>query len=108
MQVGDEIWCHDYRTHTRPWFKEIITGETRQSWILGNNSQYKVNKKTMLESLGQWGSRRWYTDDARNTKRWLDRNAWRIAKAVEGCHDADILKKIAVLVGYQEQPSDPE
>jgi hypothetical protein len=105
MQTGDEIWCHDTTSHTHPWFKETISAETSQSWLLGQCGQYKVNKKTMLENMGQYGDRRWYSDEDRASKMWVDQNRWKIAKVVEGCQDIDLLGKIAAVIGCDCCPS---
>lgn len=108
MNVGDKIWCHDYRSHRRPWFDETITGETRQSWLVGFHGAYKVNKKTMQENCGTMGHRQWYTETAKYVRLWLGKHPRAIAAQVETCKDVDLLLKIAALVGYEaEAPALP-
>lgn len=105
MQIGDKLWCHDYRSNRTPWFEAEITGETKQSWILMHS---KVNKKTMLENCGNMGHRQWYTETARFVRLWLSKHPRAIAAQVETCKDVDLLLKIAALIGYEaEVPTVP-
>lgn len=105
MQIGDTIWCHDFRSQTRPWFEHEITGETRQSWIVG---PYKVNKKTMSENLGSYGSRKWHTRDSMNESRWVRANRYKIAEKVQLCQDAKVLYQVAQVLGFDvTDPSAP-
>lgn len=105
-QIGDTLWCHDYRSNRRPWFEETITGETKQSWLVGAVG-YKVNKKTMLENQGAYGHRAWHTPTSKFVKLWLNEHPRKIAAQVEQCKDVDLLLKIADLIGYAAPPATP-
>jgi hypothetical protein len=102
--IGTELWCHDYRSNRRPWFKQAVTGQTRLSWIVG---RCKINKKTMQENLGQWGNRQWFTEAAKARRDWIATNRPQIAGLVSAERDIDRLKQIAVVLGLSLPPPSP-
>lgn len=101
MKVGDTLWCHDHRDHRRPWFEKTITSETRMSWIVGDHGGFKVNKKTMLENMGAWGTRKWHTKESMDNEIWVSRNRYKIADSVQSCRDPEVLRQVAALVGHE-------
>lgn len=104
IEVGTELWARtDYG---RPdWVSERITGETKQSWLVGKWAT-KINKKTMLENLGQRGSRRWFTERGMEEDKFVTANRWKISKIVETL-GYEQLCKVAELVGYEPSSITP-
>lgn len=101
IQIGSRLFSKE-RYGRSNWESQEIVGETKQSWLIGNrNFPTKVNKKTMLENLKQYGARHWYTAEGASDKDWRDRNVYKLSKIVE-CQDTAILKRIAEIVGYTE------
>jgi hypothetical protein len=96
--IGTELWSRNSRDPRAGWQSFCVIGETRQSWLLdGSWKARKVNKKTMLENNGQWGSARFYTAEQKDAKIWSDKHRYAIARAVEGC-TVDKLKRVAELL----------
>jgi hypothetical protein len=105
VTVGDTIWEFDSNRRVYPKDKSIgsgpiwrehwvalpITGETSRSWIVGHGWPKKVPKK---------GPHRGYAfsqaeiDDLE----YVHDKCWRIAKQVERCDDANVLRKIEQLL----------
>lgn len=82
------------------WRAHTVTGETRDSWILGEPEGYKVNKKTMELRLREFYGmdRRAYTAAEKEDKVWRDKHARQIIHLVERA-DITTLRKIAGLLG---------
>jgi hypothetical protein len=104
LKIGDILWCHDYRSNSRRWFEKTISGETKQSWILGDGwSPHKVLKKDLTENQGAYGRLQWYTSESRENYLWINTHAPRMSEIVRDVTDMEILKQIAVLIGYEEK-----
>jgi hypothetical protein len=101
LKVGDTLWCHDGRSHSRPWFEDTIKGETRVSWLLGHAGDIRVNKKTMLENMGAYGNRRWHTPESKANIDWLSKHRSKITSIV-GSSDIDTLKAVAAIIKYDK------
>jgi hypothetical protein len=103
LKVGDVLWCYDYRSNSKPWFDKTITGETKQSWVIGEVwSTHKVLKKDLTENQGAYGRRQWFTSEGRDNYLWIHNHAPRMAEAVRTITDIELLKQIAELIGYNE------
>lgn len=101
IKVGTVLWCHDYRSNSHKWFAETITGQTKQSWIMeGTHHPSKLLKKTMMENMGAYGHRRWYTAGQKEEYLWINTHRRLIGAAVEGCGNIETLKQVAALIGY--------
>ena len=108
LKIGDTLWHQDDNGRLR-WCSAKVLSETKLSWIVADpkyadapTMHSKVNKKTMLESLGRYGHRRWYTVAQKDAKDWRDQHCGPIMNRVQFA-DADQLRQIAAIVGY-----DPE
>jgi hypothetical protein len=106
LKVGSKIWKFDvncrvyqrdargmahggpiYREH---WREVEITGETRVSWLTHYG---KAPKKGPHHG---WAfTLREVEDDC-----WVKDHRYRIADTVQRCHDAEVLRRVAEVVGY--------
>lgn len=97
--IGTTLWWISSRNRRQGWRSYVITGETRQSWLLGDRwSERKISKKTLRENNGQWGHEQFYTAEQRDNEVWVETNKYRIAGAVQACRDAAKLKQIAQIL----------
>lgn len=114
LKVGDTIYLFDdnartydqqtgeskYAAHFRSF---RIIGETKFSWLAGSEHRpSKVNKKTMLESVRDFGNRRWYTKTGKQDAIWRNQHRHNIREAIDRL-DADGLRKVAKQIGYNEK-----
>lgn len=103
IKIGDKLWTRDTSDHRAKWEEREITGETRQSWLLATQYGWakpnKVDKKTMDENLGRWGSQRWYTEADMRSHIFIQSCRNLIADRVRGESDAAKLKQIADILG---------
>jgi len=102
-KVGDTLWTINPRDRREGWKSYVITGETRQSWLVGEMrfTPAKVNKHTMLENHGQWGMQRWFTEQGMIDQRFMDEQRHHIARLVGVESDVAKLKKIAEIIGME-------
>jgi len=102
-KIGDKLWTRDTRDHRSKWEEHEIIAETKQSWLMRPIADWskpaKVNKKTMDESLGRWGSQRWYTDEGMRAHIFIQSNRGLIADRIRGETDTNKLRMIADLLG---------
>ncbi len=125
IRVGSVLWEFDennrvYREgssgpiYEEHFVKNFIIGENKVSWIvsrypdaeLDSGLVRKVNKKTLIENANGFWRRCFYTNEGREQKTWIDQHRFRLAKHIEGCWDADLLRKIAQIAGYPPTPTD--
>ena len=106
LKVGDTIWRFDgsrriyndknagpiYREH---WVETVIQGETSRSWLVGMFRTYKVPKKG--PHPGWAFSQKEVDDDC-----WVRCNRYKIEKSVAMVSNADVLRKVAELIGWKE------
>lgn len=103
-KIGDKLWTHPYG---RPecWVDAPveITGETKQSWLLGdpNFKRNKVNKKTMQESVPGFTPRQWYTLQDKIDVAFLHAHRHQISAAVLSEKNVQALKTIAGILGME-------
>lgn len=102
IKVGDMLWTHPHGQPNK-WLlgPETITGETPQSWLLGD-SKYKrdkVNKKTLRESIQNYGYRQWYTEQEKFDLIFIRRHRHQISGAILLCNNVNQLRKIAEIIG---------
>ena len=104
IKIGDTLWGSEYGRQER-WRSLPVTGETKQSWLLGHPNGHfkpvKVNKKTMIESVPNYGSIKWFTEQGKNDEEFRRKHAHRIGQAVAASRDIAVLKQIADLIGYK-------
>jgi hypothetical protein len=104
IKIGDTLWGGEYG-HSEQWRSLPITGETSQSWVLGHPSGHfkpvKVNKKTMLEAVPNYGSIKWFTEPQKVDEEFRRRNQHKIQRAVGELHDVALLRQVADLIGYK-------
>ena len=85
--------------------EEDIVKETPKSYVLNiYDREIKVNKKTLNTKQDSYGNMDKYylsKEDAENTL-WITRNKYALVEAVRFTQDYNILKQIAILVGYNE------
>ena len=116
MKIGDTIYKFDTnrRQYTKPadgriWGEPIyeyhfepllITGETKQSWLVKEyGSETRVNKQTLLSS-GASGFQ-WYSEEGKAGHLWLRKNRQEIMRRFERA-DYATMRQIASLLGYGE------
>ena len=105
IKIGDTVFMFDinrrkygpdrsgpvYREHFYP---VTVTGETSRSWIVGPNyAPIKVSKKNPWAVLA--------TTEMVEEAVWVETNRYKIERAVGALRDADKLRQIAAIVGYQ-------
>lgn len=105
IKIGDVLWGVEYGRPDR-WRSLPVTGETKQSWLLGPApfKPVKVNKKTMLESVPNYGSIRWFTLQGKVDEMFCRQHGSAISRKVLELRDAAALRQIADLIGHKVEP----
>lgn len=96
LKVGDTIW--NQSGHPLK-----IVGETARSWLMELDNEWskqvKAPKKAPPLTLWmQW----FYTEEDRDKVLFARAHRHSISRAVEAVTDGDVLRKIAVLIGWKE------
>jgi hypothetical protein len=105
IKVGDELYLlHTGRRAGDPkWTKHVITGETKQSWLIGEGwAQEKISKTTMTTKKNWQGvNERYRTQQQAADYDFCE--AWQrpLATEVGLCWEPEKLKKIAAIVGRE-------
>lgn len=109
-KVGDPIWIFDdnHRVYQKgklgpvwreKWRKRLIIGETSRSWLVGcsMNSPYptKISKKGPHHGVA-------FSESEIDEAAYIEENRYRISEAVRYVRDANVLRKVAELIGYKE------
>lgn len=117
MQIGDRVWRFDVnrRVYPKPTPGNVlptggpifaehfvpyeIMGEEKRSWLIGrpHTRPDKVGKHMI--DIGPGGV--WFSDLGREAGIWLADNRHPLSEAVRKCHDVDVLRQVAMLVGYE-------
>lgn len=111
MKVGDKIWRFDHNRRVYPktndqyrsvppiyaehWVPVEIVGETSRSWIV-DWFKAKVPKKGPHHGYA-------FTQKEVDDDVWVHSHCWRLREVVSVCKDADVLRKVAELVGYKPE-----
>lgn len=112
LKVGSTVWEYDSNFENRSlegeakfrsgFRKRTITGETKQSWLIGND-EIKVRKRDL--TYGHWGGGR---RDMITSQREIDdlvfvnTHRYKIVKCFEWTRDVALLHELAKLIGYDE------
>lgn len=92
--IGSTIWRHGAFGRDE-WVPRTITGETSRSWIVGNG--YGNDKAPKKGPHPGWA----YSEREIQNSDLITKHSWRIADAVRLVGDADKLRRVAELVGYE-------
>ena len=107
MQIGDTIYFQRSGGHPGYWYEAKIYGETSRSWLVGKADEWLGNDPASVtryaDKLPKSGTR-FATKESADLNNWSMNNRYMIGKAVEACNDGAILRQIADMVGYKEQP----
>lgn len=109
-KVGDTVWLYDANApvydENRKWLgrglytQVVITGETRASFLIRGNA--KFDRKTGIErATGGYAANRYLAGHQDRLDRRVIQQRHNLSSAVGNCKDADTLRKIADLVGYE-------
>lgn len=102
IQIGDVLWA-DFDIGRTRWNSQTIIGETKFSWLLGDERwPSKVNKKTLRETNGRgrgFGDLQWYTPEQMEDEKFIRSNSRLISQAVFGVRDRATLQAVADLIG---------
>lgn len=92
--IGGPIYAGYFKPYT-------ITGETKMSWLIQRSAhlEYKINKKTMLESVPGWHPMPWFTQRGYADNLWSVEHRQKIVEIVQRT-PASRLREIATAVGY--------
>lgn len=98
--IGTELWWRNSRSQRDGWKSYLITGETRQSWLLGKEKwdQRKISKKTLKENNGRWGVEQFLTKEQMENWRWVESHRHKILSCVQFCWDAEKMKQVAKIM----------
>lgn len=112
IKIGDTLWCDKEHGRSR-WRSAVITGETKQSWLVGdpNFTRSKINKKTLIEANGRgrgMGDLKWYTPEQMADEKFVRSNRYRIERAVGAVRDRATLEAVAALIGFSILPMESE
>lgn len=110
IKVGDKFFMHDinrrvYRrdeagratggpTFRGHFYEVTIDGETSRSWLVGQWKPTKVPKSNPFSIL--------YTEEMIDDAEWVSEHGPRIARYVQGISNADLLRRLADLIGYEK------
>lgn len=108
--VGDFVWFYDGNANRYDENKKYIgrgkyrlaqvEGKTRQSFeVQGTKFTLDGDPRIKNGFTPNYGI---YGQDDREAKEWLDNNKYKLISYIQGVNDADALKKVAELVGYEE------
>jgi hypothetical protein len=102
IKIGDTLWGAEYG-RPEQWRSLPVIGETKMSWLLGHARLHpiKVNKKTMLETVPNYGSIKWFTEQGKVDEEFRRKHAHGIGRAVESLRDVTLLRQIAEMIGYK-------
>lgn len=104
--VGSVVWIRrDWRSD---WREDTITGETRVSWIIGENSWEQVKFPKKADACGRrWikgrnggGERVAISREELEGLKYISDYRAIIERRVGFCEDAEVLRQIAALVGF--------
>lgn len=101
IKVGDSLYqLNSWHNANRPkWKPDRITGETKQSWLLGDT---KVNKGTMTTAKDRRGhNKHYFTYEGMVARDFCDQWSRDVGSAVSVCDDPEKLKQIAAIVGKE-------
>lgn len=109
LGIGSKVWLSEMYGKRR---ELTVTSETSRSWVVtrGYNDDIKVPKNHTGPSLHLktntgMGKTLWLDQTAMEQEDWVGKNYWKIRDLVGQCHDYETLKKVAELLGYQEEKS---
>lgn len=103
VKIGDTLYQRDGRGG---FDGRAVVGETRSSWLLGDDEwPTKVAKDTMRTRGQNFGYLDWYTQEQRDALAWIAKHRHHIRDHVGACADVDKLKQIAAIIGYSEDRS---
>jgi len=111
LKIGDSLWTSPYGRPEKWEPKAIqITGETKFSWLVGEqlgskDTRYKVNKKTLQEAIPNMLPRQWYTEQGKADLAFIRQHRHAIVSWVQVCDDVEKLRQIGNLVGYNIEES---
>lgn len=117
MKIGQTVWLFNCNRrvygpdgHGAPIYREyfvpyVIKGETRTSWLLGEN--LKINKATgelRPERGGFYGlsPHVFTTEEEVNDACYIHCNAYEISRLVQQCRNAKVLRTIANMLSLEE------
>lgn len=103
-QIGDRLYTSPHGRPERIGEEhDTITGETKFSWLMGDPKfkREKVNKKTMMESIPNFGHRRWYTVQGLTEEAWRRKYRHVISGVVQVEMDVKKLRLIAEILGME-------
>ncbi len=86
---GGPIWI-------KHWEPQVITGETRVSWLVGRWLKFPKN--------GAPGKVAFSWEEVKE-REWVAVHRYGIERCVNSCRDPQALRQIAALVGYTEAPN---
>lgn len=111
-QVGDLVWLYDDNANRYDenkkylgrgdWRKTQITEKTRLS-LVSYQTKFTLEGRAR-EKNGFAPGVSIYGQKEKEAKEWLDKNAYFLAQKIQYMGDAEMLKKVAELVGYEEKP----
>lgn len=103
-QIGDRLYTSPIGRPERIGEEnELITGETRMSWLVGDPKfrRAKINKGTMQEAFPNYTPRQWYTLQTLTEESWRKKYRHVISGVVQAERDIKKLKLIADILGMQ-------
>lgn len=103
-KIGDTLWTYPHgQPHRLGTRKDVISGETKHSWFLGNAqfTRVLVNKKTLLERIPRYLPRQWFTAESMASEVFIRNNRHRIAAAITSSTDDKALREIAKVLGME-------
>lgn len=113
--IGSTVYvrCGDGRESNKQWHPHQIVGETRVSWEIPFTQWKKLKFPKKPDERGEYhtsevqrgygGYRVFLTKVELDNHLWKQKNSRRIAHRVEFGADVATLRKVAELVGYQEE-----
>ena len=105
-KIGDRVWLRDYEFARRDgkWKRVEIVGETRVSWIVGLPDHKWAWKKVPKKSTDpvRYEGIAWSIQEVVE-KNFVAENNYKIGTIVGRVKDYETLRKIADLIGYEEE-----
>jgi hypothetical protein len=99
IKIGDKLWS-DFDGGRHRWVGDVVIGETKASWLVGHKDRpNKINKSTMMENMGRYSPRKWFTESGARDEKFRRRHAYEIGTRVSG-QSAGVLRKVAEIIGF--------
>jgi len=117
IKVGDPIWIYEQEKNVYDkdgkylrrgkWVEYTITGENKQSLLVGNSRSIAKKDLTKTRKTNNYGYMGIhpvaYSQEEVNDSIWMNKHRYKISEAVSNLKSSGLLRQVADLIGYEEK-----